>query len=405
MPINVNDLDIPFVDTKFSPSDRDIYEQVQQNVEVSQQTWIARTSFGFAILGHEHIDTILKDKRWHNALSLIVKLNPYTSEEFKKRRAQAIICLEDQDHSRIKKLVQPAFSPSNIDKLRPYMSQYMNTLIDEVYSRGECDIQKEVFDKYPSNMICKILGVPDDDWLLFNKWTQDTFKNFGMNFSEDTESVIQTQKEFQEYSTKTIEEKRQNLSNDLLSDLIRAEESGDKLSFEELRMLVEAIIVSGIDTTRSQLGLSTLILSKNKDLWHKLSVDHQERSKLIEETIRLDGSLKNVGRFASEDIEYNGVLFPQGTSIIMPIAAANYDSSVFNDPNNFDHQRNNLIKDTLAFGAGIHYCLGTALARAELQEALAVVSSRLPNLEVQEEIIYKDKTETVWGLRSLPVKF
>ena len=405
MPTNVHDLQLPMVDTKFVPSERDTYQQLEHARQTAKQTWIAKTAFGFAILHHDDIEAILKDKRWHNALTLIVKANPYTSDEYKTRRAQSIICLEGEDHSRIKKLVQPAFNPSNVNKLRPYMRQYMNSLIDEVIHLGECDLQKDVFDKYPVNMICKILGVPDDDWLLFNEWTRNTFKNFGINFVQDTETMIATQKEFDDYSTRVIEQKRANLSDDLLSDLIRAEEAGDKLSLSELKMLVEAIIVSGIDTTRSQLGINTIILSKYPELWHRLSLDEEVRDKVIEEAIRLDGVLKNVGRFASEDIVYKDILFPKGTSLNLPISAGNYDPSVFENPDNFNSDRPNLLKDTLGFGGGIHYCLGTALARAELQEGLSVLSQRMPNLSVQSPVIYKETVETVWGVKSLPVKF
>ena len=405
MIINVNDLNLPMVDTKFVPSERNTYQQVEHARNVAKETWIARTAYGFAIIRHDDIKKILSDRRWHNGLSLIINANPYTSDEFKQRRMQALICLEGENHSRIKKLVQPAFSQSSVDRLRPYMKDYMNSLIDSIINKGECDLQQDIYDKYPVNMICKILGVPNEDWILFNEWTKNTFKNFGISFSEDTEIMIETQKQFKEYSTKTIEEKRQNLGDDLLSDLIRAEESGDRLSFEELQMLVEAIIVSGIDTTRSQLGISTILISKYPELWHRIAVDDSLRDNIIEESIRLDGVLKNVGRFASEDIVYNGYLFPKGTSVYLPISASNYDLSVWDNPDNFIAERPNVLRDTMAFGGGIHYCLGTALARAELQEGLSTIASRMPNLSVQDGVVYKDTIETVWGVRSLPVRF
>ncbi len=405
MAINVNDLDLPMVDTKFMPNGKDTYALLQHTREIAEQTWIAKTGLGFAVLRHKDIEAILKDKRWHNALTLIVQANPFTSEEFKKRRVLSLICLEGEDHSRIKKLVQPAFNPSSVNKLRPYMREYMNSIIDDIYSRGECDLQTEVFDKYPVNMICKILGVPNDDWVLFNEWANKTFKNFGIQFAEATDTVLETQKAFEEYSTKIIEYKRNNLGDDLLSDLIRAEVAGDKLTFEELKMIVEVIIVAGIDTTRSQLGITTLMISGNPDLWNRIAVDNEARDRIIEESIRLDGVLKNVGRFASEDIEYNGVLFPKGTGINMPISAANFDPRVYTNPDDFDYERPNLIKDTLGYGGGVHYCLGTALARAELQEALSVLASRIPKFKIQDNVVYKESVETVWGVRSLPIKF
>jgi cytochrome P450 len=333
----------------------------------------------------------------------LIKVNPHTSEKYKSDKLQSLILLENEDHSRVKKLVQSTFSSSNIDKLRPYMRNYMNHLIDNVIELAECDIQKDIFDKYPVNMICKLFGVSDNDWILFNEWAKDTFKNF--QSLEDTQIAVKAHEDFTEYATRLIEEKKNNLSDDLLSDLIRAEQSGSKLSSEELQRLIQTIMVAGIDTTRSQLGISFIMLADNPELWKSLSSDQNLRDKTIDESLRLDGVLKNLGRFASEDIVYKDILFPKGTVVYLCSAVSNYDSSVFKNPDDFDQDRSNLLKDTLSFGSGVHHCLGMNLARAELQEALSVLSERLPNIAVSDDIVYKDTIETVWGAISIPVTF
>lgn len=404
MTTNVNDLDLPMVESKFIPSDLDVYQQLEQARQVSKDTWIAKTIFGYAILRNKEVDDILSDKRWHNALSSLIRLNPYTDDKFKESKLQSVICLEGEDHTRIKKLVLKAFTKSNIDKLRPHMREYMNILLDECLSKKNFDLQKDVYNKYPVNMICKILGVPDDDWILFNKWTTDTFKNFGIGFDENISKILETQKEFNTYTLKLIEDKKNNLTDDLLSHLIQAEEEGDKLTFSELVTLVESIIVSGIDTTRSQLGLSTILISQNNKLWLSLVSDEESRNKIIEESIRMDGVLRNVARFASEDIIYKDILFPKDTPVLLSISSGNYDESIFINPDEFDYQRENLVKNNLGFGGGIHHCLGVVLARAELQEALSVVASRLPNLSIKNNVIYKDTVETIWGATSIPIE-
>lgn len=403
MPVDVNTLGLPTVDVRFIPSERDTYEQVAHARSVFENNWIATTIFGFAMFSHEDVNAILKDKRWHNAMSLLVDSNSHTSQEYKTERKKSLILLENEDHSRIKKLVQPAFSSSNINKLRPYMRQYMNLLIDQVIDSGSCDIQKDIFDKYPANMICNILGVPDEDWSLFNHWAKDVFTNFEP--VENPSIAVKADEAFSEYIDNLLQYKKENLSNDLLSDLIRAEELGSKLTIDELKAIIKTIIVAGIDTTKSQLGITFIMLMQHLDLWNSLNSDHNITSKIIDESLRIDSVLKNLGRYASEDIVYKDILFPKGTVVYLFNAVSNYDQSVFQNPDDFDYERNNLSHHSLSFGAGIHHCLGMALAKAELQEAFDVLYQRLPSINISGDVVYKKTTETVWGAVSIPTLF
>jgi cytochrome P450 len=401
---NVNDLELPMVDTKIIPSEKTIYEQLERAREVSKDTWIAKTFHGYSILGHEDIKAMLKDKRWFNAYELIIKGNPHTSEQVKNRKLAGIATLQGEAHARIKKFVLPAFSPSNVDKLRPHMRECINELIDNIIDKDHFDLQKDVFDKYPAYAICKILGCPYEDWELFNKLAENTLKNIKLNYDETFDIIMETQNEFDKYGKWIVEEKKRNPSNDLLSSLIQAEDNGQKLKSSEIQMLFESIITGGIDTTKGQLGLTTLTLLKDKNLWKRIASEENIRNGAIEESLRIDGSLKNVTRYATEDIIYRNILFPKGTIIILSLFSANFDEKTFESPDTFNTERENLFKENLAFGAGLHRCIGVALAKAEVQEALSIISARIPDLEISGDIVYKDTTDTAWGCRSIPVK-
>jgi cytochrome P450 len=401
MAINVNDLELPTVDLKFMPSEKNVYEQMHHALSVSKESWLAKTMFGYAIIRHKDVNAILKDKRWHNGLTQLIDANPNTSEEYKDKQKKSLILLERENSTRIKRLVTPAFQPASIDKHRENMRKCLLGILDSLTS-NEIDLQKDLFNKYAVMNICELLGAPKEDWELFQYWSESHFKNYNVEFDKNKNQIIKDHKDFNKYTIDLIEKRRKNLTDDLLSDLIRAEDEGNKLTMGELMMLIESILVGGIDTGRSQLGLTTLMLSGMPDLWKKLHKDRDLTAKAVEESIRLDGVLKNNGRYASEDIEYNGVLFPKGTSLYIYLSSANRDDAVFENPHEFNLNRGNSIHHTMAYAAGVHYCLGVSMARAEIQEAMMILSERFPNLSIKNDLIYKKTTDTIWGLRYLP---
>jgi cytochrome P450 len=213
------------------------------------------------------------------------------------------------------------------------------------------------------------------------------------------------QDELDAYTRGLIADRRSKPRDDLLTDLIAAEESGDKLTTEELVMMVEAVIVGGTDTTRNQLGLAVDLLLDHPEEWRRLADDAAIAARIVEETMRINGAVRATGRVASCDIEYNGILFPAGTIVFPLLAAANRDTSVFSDPNRFDPVSRTSTQPQLTFGSGIHYCLGAALARAELQEALPLLARRMPNIHRAGAPRYKVATAGIFGPTSLPVGF
>ena len=403
MPVNVNDLELPYVVPKIIKSEHGTYEQLEIALKASEENWLASSGLSFVVINHEHSLAMLKDKRWHNALYLFSENNPHLSDTDKANRKQSIINLEGLDHARLRKIVGPVFSPKVADSLRPAMNKAINKIIDEISNLSEFDLQVEVFDKYPSYIISQIIGVPHSDWQMFGQWADDVFKTFGGNYDHDKETVVDTQAQLSAYVRKLIAEKRENPTDDLTSLLIKAEVDGEKLTTLEISLLINAVLLAGIDTTRCQLGLIAIMLEDKPEMLEMLR-NEENVEEILEECVRLDSVFRYMIRIASEDIEYNGVLFPKGTIMGVTLTAGNHDESVFEDAEKFIIDRPNRKGATLSFGGGIHYCLGAALARAQMQECMKVVAKRIGNYSIIGEVQFRESYESVWGPRSINIK-
>ena len=396
-----SELDIPTVNFGFPDAD----EQRAELERVAGQSWIARGAFGYIVFGYDDCLGILRDKRWHNAAKIIAELQAVTDPRLAERRRESILSAEGDTHTRLRRLVAPSFSPRSADALRPFMREVVNELLDPHTPNGRCDLTVDVLEHYPIPIICKLLGAPREDWQLFSKWAEDVLRIFNATLADEIDLVIAAQDALEEYTRGLIADRRRKPAEDLITGLITAEEAGDKLSEDELVMMVQAVIVGGTDTTRNQLGCSVSLFADHPDQWRLLAEQPDLAPRAVEETMRFHGAVRSTGRFASTDIEYNGVLFPAGTFIAPGLAMANRDDTVFPDPMRFDITREPSGQPHLTFGSGIHYCLGAALARAEQQEALPILARRLPNLKVDGAITWKPSTTAIFGPERLPVTF
>jgi cytochrome P450 len=396
------DLDIPAIAIDEEP-DRAV--GMAKLRAAAEQSWIARNPFGFSVLHYADVVAILRDKRWHSATSRIMEMSGITDPVYLNRRRTSILSAEGEEHTRLRRLVGKAFSPRAADRLRPFMREVVDGLVDAVAPTGHADVAVDICEPYPIPIICELLGAPKEDWKEFSRWATDVLRIFNGNLAVDMPIIVAAQDELDEYTRGLIADRRSKPAEDLITDLIAAEEAGDKLSTEELVMMVEAVIVGGTDTTRNQLGCAVALLAEYPEQWRLLADQPELAPRAVEETMRYFGAVRGTGRFASEDIEYRGVLFPAGTFIAPSMAAANFDGSVFRDPLRFDITREPAGQPQLTFGSGIHYCLGAALARAELQEALPLLARRLPDLAVDGPITWKPNAVGIFGPEHLPVTF
>jgi cytochrome P450 len=348
---------------------------------------------------------VLRDRRFHSALSLIPQMAGIdVSDSYLNERRRSILSMEGDEHTRVRRLVSPAFTPHSADRLRPFMRSVMGELVDAVSETGHCELVADVCEPYPIPIICELLGAPKEDWKRFSDWATNIFRIFNQDLVNDLPAIQRASEELEEYVRGLVDERRTEPAEDLLSALIAVEEAGDRLSTDELVMLAEAVLMAGTDTTRNQLGCSVALFASHPEQWARLAAEPELATRAVEESMRYLGAVRGTVRFASEDIEYRDVLFPQGTLVSVSLAAANRDGALFERPDVFDigAERGS---EHMTFGSGIHRCLGAALARAELQEALALLARRLPNLALDGDIEWKPVTFGIWGPARLPLRF
>ncbi len=401
MAISINDLDIPKVEFDFASSQ----SERNQLASIAKDSWIAKGLFAYPIFNYEDCLAILRDRRWHSAAALAAVAFGTDDSRLSENRQQSILSSEGEVHTRLRRLVAPSFSPRAADRLRPFMREVMNSLIDPIIDQGHCDLAVDICERYPIPIICELLGAPKSDWQFFSRVAEDILRIFNANNADEIDLILAAQADLNAYVRQLICERRDSPADDLITSLIAAEEAGDKLNEDELVSMVQAVIIGGTDTTRNQLGCSVALFAEHPGQWRLLAERPELAGRAVEETMRYVGAVRNTARFASEDIEYKGTLFPKGTLVVPSLDVANRDGAVFKEPNTFDITREPAGQPQMTFGAGIHYCLGAALARAEQQEALPLLAQRLPNLRINGDVIWKPSTVAIFGPENLPIAF
>ena len=400
------ELDMPDLDWLEEP-ELTTEQRRDASAAAAAESWIGSNLMGFSILRYDDVVAMLRDRRWHSASGKLIELSGVDDPEWieRSRKRPSILAAEGPEHTRLRRVAGPAFSPRHADALRPFMRQVVNDLVDRFADTGEADIATDFCEPYPIPIICELFGAPQEDLQLFSDWATDIFRIFNGNLADDKATIIKAQEELDDYIGDLIERRRSTPSDDLISAMIETESDGDRLSHDELVMMCEAVLMAGTDTTRNQLGCSLSLFAAHPDQWQLLADQPELAARAVEETMRYFGTVRGTARFASEDIEYRDVVFPQGTFIGVSLAQANRDPGIFVDPGEFDIMREPSGKPQLTFGSGIHYCLGAALARAEQQEALTILSKRLPDLALAGEITWKPPTVGIFGPEHMPVTF
>lgn len=397
---SVFELELPQLDT----AGMERADALEATAEARRQHWLARSPIGFTITGHADAVAILRDRRFHSALSLIPQMAGVEAGEYLASRRPSILSMEGEGHARLRRLVAPAFTPASADRLRPFMRTVVEDLVGAVAPSGRCDLVADVCEPYPIPIICELLGAPKEDWRRFSAWATDIFRIFNQNLESDMPAIARASEELADYVRAMIEDRRAHPTEDLLSALIAAEEAGDRLDTDEVAMLAEAVLMAGTDTTRNQLGCSIAVFAGHPDQWALLRARPELAPRAVEESMRYLGAVRGTARFASVDIDYRGIRFPEGTLVSVVLAAGNRDPGVFEAPDVFDITREGSAPQ-LTFGSGIHHCLGAALARAELAEALTVLARRMPDLTLDGPVTWKPPTFGIWGPARLPLRF
>src|ERR1700728_1467235 len=400
MPQPVSELDLPSLDTV----GLERREAIDAIAAARSVHWLARSELGYSVTRLQDVTAILRDQRFHSALSMIESAPEMTDAAGRDRRLDSILTMEGPAHARLRRLVAPAFTPASANRLRPTMQPVVGELVDRVVARGECELVADVCEPYPIPIICELLGAPPEDWKLFSGWATDIFRIFNGNLAEDLPFIARAGEELNAYVSDMITARRADPHDDLLSDLIAVEEEGDRLSTDEMAMLAQAVLMAGTDTTRNQLARSVAVFPPYPDQSALLAERPELAGRAVEESMRYLGAVRGTARFAAEDIVYRDVLFPAGTLVATSLAGANRDPEAFDDPNTFHITRERATAQ-MTFGAGIHFCMGAALARAELQEALPILARRMPGLARHGAVEWKPSSFGIWGPARLPIRF
>jgi cytochrome P450 len=384
-------------------------QQVCARIRAAQQRGpIAIGPLGPEVLSYDLARGLLRDTRFVIPPGLHLSAQGVTSGPLWDRVAGSIICTEGAEHQRLRSLVSRAFTPRATARLHDTIGEVVNELIDGVVDAGRCDIVTDIARHYPIPIICALLGAPRADWSHFERWAEAIFKmvDFSVNLIEEMPAVLRGWAELDAYVDDMVAERRHHLTDDLLSNLIRAEDPtfpGDRLTADELRMTVAGLLLAGTDTTRNQLAASLQVLLDHPEQWAMLSEHPELAMSAVEESMRHSPAVCNTVRTVHDDVESGGYTFPSGTFIFVNSFAANRDPDTYSDPDRFDIAREG-APAVLTFGGGVHYCLGANLARLELAEGLKVLAHRLPDAHRAGPAPWKPMLG-MSGPMSLPIEF
>ena len=339
---------------------------------------IAVGPHGPEVLSYELVRTVLRDPRFVTAHGLGLDLQGITSGPLWDRVTRNILGLDGTEHHRLRRLVSKAFAPRAAERLRDLIVDIITGLVQPLSRLGRCDVVSDIARRYPTPIICALLGAPRQDWQMISAWADDIKKLFDWNVANDGPAILAAWQQLDDYLENMVAERRHHLTDDLVSDLIRAEDDGDRLSHDELLMLAAALLVAGTDTTRNQLAAAVQALCDHPDQWALLAARPDLAPNAVHEAMRYYPIVFGTIRRAAEAVELHGVVIPAGTLVIANTAAANRDPAVYANPQRLDISRDD-PPAMLTFGGGVHYCLGAHLARLELTEALRAITQHMPN--------------------------
>ena len=339
-----------------------------QAAAAREQHWYARTPYGIAVLRHDDIARLMKDPRLIQGSVAWPAHNGVTDGPFAEWWSRILLCREGVDHARLRKLVNPAFSPRTLAPLQPAFERLAHAVIDDFADSGQCEFMTQFAEPYATQVVTLLLGIPDEDWRMIADWAGELGIALGVRFREQQARINTALAALFAYADQLIATRRRALTDDFLSQLVVASEDGDRLSDQELRDMVVLLIFGGIDTTRNQLSLGIKIFLEHPAQWELLANEPPLARNAVEEIMRLAPTTTWVSRQAAVDFSYRELAIKAGTTVHLFAAVAGSDPAAYENPG-FDITARRAPHH--GFGGGIHYCLGHAVARSDM----AVVTS------------------------------
>jgi pimeloyl-[acyl-carrier protein] synthase len=350
------------------------------------------------ITGHREALSVLRDSKFSSDRSLS---DDYELPPGAERPPGGMFVMDPPDHTRLRTLVQKAFTARVIERMRARVDVVVSRLLDACDGQAEVDLMAAFACPLPAIVLAELLGIPQEQHQAFQRWTTTVIETIDpVSHQLVSQDGVQAREEMERCLSDIIDERRRHPQPDLISGLVQAEESGDRLTSDELLEMCLLLIVAGFETTANLIGNGVHALLEHPDQLARLRGDPELIGTAVEELLRYDSPIQVSGRIPREDVELDGHLLRKGQTVGILVGAANRDPEAFAEPDRLDLGRT--PNNHIALGRGIHFCLGAPLARLEGATALTALVDRFPKLQSASPPTRRNNLH-VRGFMSLPV--
>ncbi|MGG0476127.1 cytochrome P450 [Priestia aryabhattai] len=392
--MNIKSLDL--FSQQFHQNPYDYYKKIRPHQPFAKVKMLNEGHTTWMAFTYKAAEAVLKDNRFIKDMRIVFP-DEMTDENLPPI-AQSMLFVDPPDHHRLRSLVQSGFTPKRIEKLRGRIEEIAREQAKLMSNKETVDFINAYAFPIPIRVICELLGVPSEDQLDFQRWSTAL-----VDINDDSE-YDKVNMEFMAYLGKLTEQKRVSPGEDLMSYLIQAEEEGERLTISELYGVVMLLIVAGHETTVNLIANGLLALLTHPEQLALLKADPSLVAQAIEELLRFNGPVEfSTDRWAKESFMFMGQPVAKGDHVIVSLASANHDPAAFENPNTLDITKEK--SPHLAFGKGIHYCLGAPLARIEGEIAIQVLLEEYPSLTLAAELSELEWRQSfiIRGLKQLPI--
>ncbi|HYN35795.1 MAG TPA: cytochrome P450 [Actinomycetota bacterium] len=379
---------------------------VYERIRAADNAYLGELGFWF-LTSYEDCAAVMRHplmkRRHQNSWEVRGAISNAIGRAWFEGASRSMLWLDSPDHARIRGLASRAFTPRYLAKLRPRIEEMVEGLITKIEKESGVDFIDEFALALPMMVICEMLGVPAPDREGFRRWTVALAATLEPLPSEAVQDAAdEASHAFNAYFSELVSERRGSSSDDLLSELIRVEQEGERLTEKELIGMAILILGAGFETTTNLIGNGMLALLTERAEWEALVVNPQRAPAVVEEVLRYDSPVQMAPpRVASAPLELGGRQVNEGHSVVAMIGAGNRDPNHYPKPANFDISRHDPAP--LSFGGGPHYCIGASLARLEGAIAFRALAERLPSLKLVGDTPQWRETFNIRGLKSLEV--
>jgi cytochrome P450 len=371
--------------------------------DLASRSWLVRSDLGYMVLGREPGMALLKDRRLSFPAVELLELQGLSEGVIYERTTKGLMAQSGPAHARLRRLVSAAFTPRQVERLRPRLREYLAGLWQQIAPAGKCDVVTALARPLPSMAIAALLGVPGDDALLA-RWSGSLQATFDMEMTAKRAEIDAAYAEVSDYVLDLIAKRKQDPGEDLMSALVHHEQDGDRLDEDEIVTLSTSVIAGGTDTTESQIAHGLRLFADHPDQWDRLGNDPALAEPACQEVLRFEPIAPFTARLVREEVELDGIVFPVGTVLFVCAATANRDPQTYANPGCFDIMADRGGAQVMTFGFGSHFCAGSHLARAEVIEAFTFLAPRMRDLQLDGEPVFGTPTG-IYTMRSLPVCF